>query len=145
MFHSGAAIAAVIAFWTFLAAVAIAGMVYDYRRRRLGLERLRVAIEHGQHLEPGTLARLLAQHPDREESQQAEDLRPYLHIGAVITIAAGIGVLIAGLWVGVDYPALRFPILGVAAIAICVGIGLRISVWVLQRYPCTAVPPDRPA
>lgn len=145
MFHSGAAIAAVIAFWMFLATVAVAGIIYDYRRRRLGMEALRVAVEHGQHLEPGTLERLLAQQRDRELPRQSEDLRPYLHIGAVITIAAGIGVLIAGLWIGVDYPAFRFPILGLAAIAICVGIGLRISVRVLQRYPSPAAPPDRPA
>ncbi len=144
MLNSGAAIGAVIAFWMFLASVAIAGMVYDYRRRRLAMETLRMAVEHGQHLEPGTLERLLARHRD-EVPQQAEDLRPYLHIGAVITIAAGIGVAIAGLWIGIDYPSFRFPILGIAAIAICVGIGLRISVRVLQRYPSPAAPPDRPA
>jgi Domain of unknown function (DUF6249) len=143
MLNSGATVAAVIAFWAFLAAVAIAGMVYDYRRRRLAMETLRMAVEHGQHLEPGTLERLLARH-HAEEPQQTEDLRPYLHIGAVITIAAGIGVLIAGLWIGQDYPAFRFPIIGIAAIAICVGIGLRISVRVLQRYP-PAARPDRPA
>ena len=144
MFNSGATIAAVIAFWVFLGSVAIAGMVYDYRRRRLAIETLRMAVEHGQHLEPGTLERLLARHHD-DVPQQNEDLRPYLHIGAVITIAAGIGALIAGLWVGIDYPAFRFPIIGIAAIAICVGIGLRISVRVLQRYPLSAAPPDRPA
>ena len=144
MFNSGAPIAAVIAFWMFLAVVAIGGMVYDYRRRRLAMEMLRMAVEHGQHLEPGTLERLLARHHDNEP-QQPEDLRPYLHIGAVITIAAGIGVLIAGLWIGNDYPAFRFPIIGLAAIAICVGIGLRISVRVLQRYQPPAAPPDRPA
>lgn len=144
MFNSGATIAAVIAFWMFLASVAIAGMVYDYRRRRLAIEALRMAVEHGQHLEPGTLERLLARHHD-DVPQQNEDLRPYLHIGAVITIAAGIGAVIAGLWVGIDYPAFRFPILGIGAIAICVGIGLRISVRVLQRYPLSAAPPDRPA
>jgi len=144
MLNSGATIAAVIAFWMFLAAVAIAGMVYDYRRRRLAMETLRMAVEHGQHLEPGTLERLLArQHHD--EPQQSEDLRPYLHIGSIITIAAGIGVFIAGLWVGIDYPAFRYPIIGIAVIAICVGIGLRISVWVLQRYQPPAAPPDRPA
>lgn len=144
MLNSGATIAAVIAFWGFLGTVAVAGMVYDYRRRRLAMETLRMAVEHGQHLEPGTLERLLARHHE-PEPQQAEDLRPYLHIGAVITIAAGIGVAIAGLWIGIDYPVFRFPILGIAAIAICVGIGLRISVRVLQRYPLAAAPPDRPA
>jgi hypothetical protein len=145
MFQSGAAVAAVIAFWIFVAAVAIAGMVYDYRRRRLAMETLRMAVEHGQHLEPAMLERILARHHQGEPQQQPEDLRPYLHIGAIITIAAGVGVLIAGLWIGVDYPAFRFPILGLAAIAICVGIGLRISVRALQRYPSPAAAPDRPA
>lgn len=144
MFHSGAAIGAVIAFWGFLAIVAVGGMVYDYRRRRLAMETLRMAVEHGQHLEPETLERLLARHHEGEP-QQIEDLRPYLHIGSIITIAAGIGVFIAGLWIGIDYPAFRFPILGIAAIAICVGIGLRLSVRALQRYPLAAAPPDRPA
>jgi hypothetical protein len=144
MLHSGAAVAAVIAFWMFLGAVAISGMVYDYRRRQLAMETLRMAVEHGQHLEPGTLERLLARH-HHDEPQQAEDLRPYLHIGAVLTIAAGIGVLIAGLFIGNEYPAFLYPIIGLGVIAICVGIGLRISVWVLRRYPSLAAPPDRPA
>ena len=38
------------AFWIFIGAVAIAGMITDYKRRRGGIEVLRLAIEKGQEV-----------------------------------------------------------------------------------------------
>jgi hypothetical protein len=39
-----------VAFWIFIGAVAVAGMITDYKRRRGGIEVLRLAIEKGQQL-----------------------------------------------------------------------------------------------
>jgi len=43
------------AFWISIAAVAIAGMITDYKRRRGGIEVLRLAIEKGQQLDPAVV------------------------------------------------------------------------------------------
>ena len=82
----GAGIAAVaIAFWVFITIVSIAGMLQDYRKRKLALEPLRIAIEHGQQLSPEIIATLLG----REERHETLDPRQ-LEVGGIITCAAGI-------------------------------------------------------
>src|SRR5690242_18117797 len=64
------AIAAVaIAFWIFVGVTAIAAMILDYRKRKLALEPLRIAIEHGQQLDPEIITRLLG----REERKESVD------------------------------------------------------------------------
>ncbi len=135
---------AFIAFWLFIAIMAIAGMAYDYRKKRLELDALRSAIEHGQNLDPAIVQKLLGQY-SQPQVDQPQDLRPYLHIGGIITICAGIGVALASLWVGLQFPVVKFPILGVGAIAVCVGIGLLLSARALKRYPPPERSPDRSA
>src|SRR5690242_6571274 len=48
-----------IAFWAFLAIASVAGIVADYKKRRLELEPLRAAIERGQQLDPALVQRLM--------------------------------------------------------------------------------------
>ena len=69
MQHSGELTAVAIVFWVFVAVVSIAGMIQDYRKRKLALEPLRIAIEHGQQLSPEIIATLLG----REERDKALD------------------------------------------------------------------------
>lgn len=136
---------AFVAFWLFVAVMAVFGMAYDYRRRRLEMESLQTAIEHGQHLDPAVLEKLLAgrRQPPADNPQ---DLRPYLHIGGIITIAAGIGIFVAGLYVGgMQFPVAKYPLLALGAFVVCIGIGLLVAVRALRRYPPTERSPDRTA
>jgi Domain of unknown function (DUF6249) len=135
---------AFIAFWVFIAIVAVAGMAYDYRKKQLEMEALRSAIEHGQNLDPAIVQKLLG-HYHQPPTDQPQDLRPYLHIGGIITISAGIGIALASLWVGLQFPVVKFPILGIGAIAVCIGIGLLLSARALKRYPPPERSPDRAA
>jgi hypothetical protein len=41
-----------VAFWIFIGAVAVAGIVTDYKRRRGSVDVIRMAIEKGQQLDP---------------------------------------------------------------------------------------------
>jgi hypothetical protein len=136
---------AFIFFWLFISVMAAFGMVYDYRKKRLEMDSLKTAIEHGQHLDPAFIERLLGQHRQQPQADDPRDLRPYLHIGGIITIAAGVGVFLAGLWVGLQFPVAKFPLLGLGAIAVCVGVGLLLSAHALKRYPPPERSPDRPA
>ena len=45
--------AAMVAFWMFLAIVSVAGIIYDYRKKRLAVETLRQAIQSGQQIDGG--------------------------------------------------------------------------------------------
>ena len=122
-----------VAFWVFLTVSAVSGMRYDFRKRQLAMESLRAAIERGQPLEPGVVEKLLARH--REPREDAlRDLEPYLQIGGIITIAAGIGVLLAAFLVGLQFPIARLPMLAAGVLAVCTGAGLLFCARVIDRY-----------
>jgi Domain of unknown function (DUF6249) len=111
-----------IAFWVFIAVVAVAGMIQDYRKRQLALEPLRTAIEHGQQLTPEILAKLFGQ----EEREQALDPK-LLRVGGIITCASGIGVALLAPFVALVFPPYHWIVLGVGVLAICVGVGLMVA------------------
>lgn len=132
IFNSLGGTVVAVAFWAFLAVSAVAGMRYDLERRKLAMDSLRAAIERGQTLEPGVVEQLLAQHRG-PEGNGLRDLEPHLQIGGIITIAAGIGLLIAAFFVGLQFPPAKLPMFGASALAICVGLGLLLAAGALGR------------
>lgn len=144
MNHAAGTLAFVV-FWLLVAVMAVFAMAYDYRKKRLEMESLRTAIEHGQQLDPAVLEKLfMGQRQPPADNPQ--DLLPYLHIGGIITIAGGIGIFLAGLWVGgMEFPVAKYPLLALGAFVVCIGIGLLVSVRALKRYPPPERAPDRAA
>jgi Domain of unknown function (DUF6249) len=128
MQHSGELTAVAIVFWVFVAVVSIAGMIQDYRKRKLALEPIRIAIEHGQQLSPEIIATLLG----REERDKALDPR-LLEVGGIITCAAGVGVAFVSIFLSGVFPPYHLVVMGVGVVAICVGIGLIIAAKSLRR------------
>jgi hypothetical protein len=133
-----------VAFWIFLGAAAVSAMRYDFKKRQLSMESLRAAIERGQQLDPGVVEKLLAQHrePDVDRPQ---DLQPYLQIGGIVTVAAGVGVSIAGVVLGLQFPVAKLPMMAAGVVAACVGVGLLIAARVLERYRTRAGGPGHMA
>jgi hypothetical protein len=120
--------AVAIAFWIFLAVVSVAGTIQDYRKRQLALEPLRAAIEHGQKLDPEVISRLLGQR------ERDDGLDPnLLHVGGIITCAAGAGVALLSAFVAAVFPPYHLLVLGVGVLAICVGVGLLIAARSLRH------------
>jgi hypothetical protein len=128
MQHSGELTAVAIVFWVFVAIVSIAGMLQDYRKRKLALEPLRIAIEHGQQLSPEIIATLLG----HEERDKPLDPR-LLEVGGIITCAAGVGVALLSLFLARVFPPYHLIASGVGVVAVCVGIGLIIAAKSLRR------------
>lgn len=128
--NSGGITAVSICFWVFLAIVSVAGIIQDYRKRKLALEPISKAIEHGQQLSPEVIDRLLGreQHPE----QQAVDPR-HLAIGGIITCASGVGLALLGIFFSMIQPLMLWIGFGVGATVACIGIGLIISAKYLQR------------
>ena len=128
MNHFGITIVSV-AFWVFLGVVVVAGTLQDYRKRKLALEPLRAAIEHGQQLSPEVIDRLLGR--DEQHPQQIDPKD--LHIGGIITCASGVGLALLSGFVALVFPPFHWLVLGVGVLALCVGIGLLIAAKSLRR------------
>jgi hypothetical protein len=111
-----------VAFWMFIGAVAIAGIVFDYQKRRLNVDLLRTLIEKGQSIDPAVLAKLM--------SPQTLDERvdpTHLKVGGIITNAAGVGLMFMAYFISRIAPVALYPILGSGVITICVGVGLIVG------------------
>jgi hypothetical protein len=118
-----------VAFWAFLAISAVAGIVADYKKRRLELAPLLAAIERGQQLDPAIVERLMTR-----EQRDSEPQPVYFRIGGIVTVAAGIGVGVLAFLVDRFAPMGFYPTLGAAVLAVCVGTGLLICARVIDRH-----------
>lgn len=116
-----------VAFWMFLAVAAVAGIIGDYKKRRLALEPLKLAIERGQQLDPAIIEQLLA-------GQKEPPLQPEkLQLAGIITIASGVGLAVLSLFLAQVNPKLPYVLLGVCGAAVCVGTGLLLAAKILAR------------
>jgi hypothetical protein len=117
-----------VAFWIFVGAVAVAGIVTDYKRRRGSVDVIRIAIEKGQQLDPALIEKLTS------NERRAERIDPlHMKLGSIITIASGVGICLLGIFMNGASPGAFYPIFGAGLVAICVGIGLRIASKVLAE------------
>lgn len=116
-----------VAFWIFIGAVAVAGIVTDYKRRRGSVEVIRMAVEKGQQLDPTLIEKLTS-------NQRAERIDPlHMNLGGIITIASGVGICLMGLFTVGASTSAGLPIFGAGLVAICVGVGVRIASKVLAE------------
>jgi hypothetical protein len=110
-----------VAFWIFIGAAAVAGIVTDYKRRRGSVDIIRMAIEKGQQLDPALIEKLTS-------SERAEQIDPsHLKLGGIITIASGIGIGLLSLFISRIAPVALYPILGGGVLVCCVGAGLLVG------------------
>jgi hypothetical protein len=120
--------AVAIAFWIFVTVAAVAGIAADYKKRRLAYEPLRAAIERGQQLDPALVERLLRPEPDK-------GINPlYLQVGGIITLSAGVGIVILAFLLNQVAPVAFYPVLGGGVVTACVGTGLLIAARAVSRY-----------
>jgi hypothetical protein len=116
------------AFWLFIGAAAVAGIVTDYKRRRGRLEVLRMAIEKGQQLDPVLIEKLTT------NQHGAERIEPIqIKLGGIITTAAGVGICLMSFFISRVALVALYPILGSGVLVICVGAGLLIGAKALAE------------
>jgi hypothetical protein len=115
-----------VAFWLFIGAVAIAGMIAEHNKRRLGVDLLRAMIDKGQPLDPALVEKVMSQQPSDEPTDPL-----YLKLGGIIVTAAGIGLLPMAYFIGKLAPIAVYPILGSGVITIFVGAGLLVGAKVI--------------
>lgn len=116
------------AFWLFIGAAAVAGIVTDYKRRRSGIEVLRMAVEKGLQLDPALIEKLTSS-GHHEGQVEAVDVK----LGGIITAASGVGICLLSFFISRVFPVAFYPTLGGGVLVICVGIGLLIGAKVLAE------------
>jgi hypothetical protein len=124
--HGGEYLVA-IAFWVFVGTVAVAGIITDYKRRRLNIDLLRYSIEKGQPIDPGLVDKLIS-HERLERGAKPEDLQ----MAGIITTASGVGLCILAVFIKQVADWALYPIMGAGVLVICVGIGLIIAANALR-------------
>jgi hypothetical protein len=115
-----------VAFWLFVGAAAVASIIADHKKRRLGVDLLRAMIEKGQPLDPALVEKVMSQHAS---DQRIDPI--YLKLGGIIVTAAGTGLLPMAYFIGKLAPIAVYPILGSGVITIFVGVGLLVGAKVI--------------
>lgn len=127
-FSLGAGLAA-LAFWGFLAAVVVAGIWYDIRKREAQQETIRRIVESGQPVDEKVMDRLLS-----AGKVGGERLDRAFGLAAMIVLPAALGLAFLALILGKAYAEAMLPILGAAALVACVGAGFFIAARFARRW-----------
>jgi hypothetical protein len=119
-----------VAFWIFVAVVAVASIWYAYERNRETQKTIRRAIEKGMKLDPAVIDKLVARRSGKPEDY---------YVGGFMCLAVGIGLPILGYCIGQsaiepEAQAAFGPLLGVGILVGLIGIGLIVcGKWIVGR------------
>lgn len=115
---------AAAAFWTFLAAVVVAGIWFAAREQREQHETMRRIVESGRDIDADVIDRIF--HGDKRPDRD-------LKIAGLIVIFVAPGLAILGWFLGQTSEKALMPLLGVASLVAFVGVGLLVAAKFAER------------
>jgi len=115
-------------FWIFLAAVVVAGIWFDARKRESQQETLRRIVESGQRVDQGMIEKFLKSGND--DNRTDRDLK----IGGIITMSVAPGLLLMGFFFSRFEEKMMDVMLGVALLVGIVGVGLYTAGKMSERW-----------
>lgn len=127
-FSLGAGLAA-LAFWGFIAAVVVAGIWYDIRKKESQQETIRRIVESGQPIDEKVMNRLLS-----AGRAGGERLDRAFALTALILLPAAVGLAILGYVLGLQFADAKLPLFGAAALVACVGLGFLVAARFARRW-----------
>lgn len=127
-FSLGAGLAS-LAFWGFIASVVVAGIWYDVRKREAQQETIRRLFESGRDIDPAVMDRLLSNSGDK-----ADRLDRAFKMTGWILLPAAVGLVVLGMVLGIQVPDAKLPLLGVAGLVGCLGLGFLAAARMAQRW-----------
>ncbi len=127
MINTGAGVAA-IGFWLFLAAIVVAGMWYDIRKREAQQRTLRSMLESGQAIDEDLVDKLLS-----ASSGGTARLARELQVWGVVVLFTAPGLALLAWFIALQYAPALYPILGAAALVGFIGIGLVVAARIAGR------------
>jgi hypothetical protein len=114
-----------------IAGVLIALITSSQKKNQARLEFLRSAMERGVELNPELIDKVM--HPSK--SAAARQAFPRGHgarVAGILVIAFGVGYAILACLIAIGSPDARLPMLGVACLFACIGVGLLVVSRVLR-------------
>ena len=114
-------------FWLFVAVIVVAGIWNQVRKREVEHETLRRMIEGGQPLDQRLTDRLLPLN-----GNSSEQLDVHLKTGGIIALFLAPGLALLGWFLGQQSERALLPLLGVAALVACIGLGLMVASAVVR-------------
>ena len=120
---------AALAFWGFVAAVAVAGIWNGIRKRESQHETVRRLIESGQPIDDGLLEKL-ALVGDGESKRPDRDF----YITGLWLLPVSVGLGFFALILGSQVPDALAPLLGASALTACLGIGWLVAAKIAARW-----------
>ena len=117
-----------LGFWIFIAAIVVAGIWFDVRKRESQQETLRRVVESGQEIDPAIIDKILA--AGKELSRIDRDLR----VSGLIVIFLSPGLAVFGWFLAKLRPEIMSVMLGVALLVGFIGIGLLVAAKVAERW-----------
>ena len=127
-FTLGAGLAS-LAFWGFIAAVVVAGIWFDIRKREAQHETVRRIVESGKAIDEELMDKLLSL-----GSGKTERLDRGFKITGLIMLPTAVGLAIFGYVLGMQYPESQYPLFGAAALVGCLGLGFMVAANVARRW-----------
>jgi len=115
-------------FWLFLAAVVVAGIWFDARKRESLQETLRRVVESGKEINPAVIDKLLG------ASGGSERVDRELKVAGLIVIFIAPGLAVLGWFLAALDERLLGIMLGVSALVGFVGAGLLVAGKVSERW-----------
>ena len=116
-----------LGFWIFIAAIVVAGIWFDARKREIQQETLRRIVESGKEIDAAMLDKLIA--AGKGDSRQDQDLKT----SGVIMIFIAPGLAIMGWFMSALAEPLLKILLGAAFLVAFIGIGMMVAGKVSER------------
>lgn len=117
-----------IAFWAFVAVIIVAGIWDSQKKRDAKLETVRRLLEHQRDVDPALVERLLSMHGSDKPAERD------LMVGGIVALSAAPGLAVLGWALSFIAAEAMYPLLGAAALAGCVGIGLLVAARQVHRH-----------
>ena len=117
-----------LGFWLFLAAVVVASIWFDARKRESQQETLRRVVESGQQVDMAVIDRMLAtsggsERPDRD-----------LKVAGIIMMFVAPGLSVLGWFLGRFNDKIFGIMIGVGLLVLIIGIGLYVAGKMIERW-----------
>ncbi|MBS0470471.1 MAG: hypothetical protein JSR60_05325 [Proteobacteria bacterium] len=109
-------------FWIFILVIVLGGIVSRIIRSHQREKTIRLAIEKGVSLDPGTLNSL------QRSASNPDDTRAGLLTGAITTFSVGAGLMVMGFVLSLDGQGdALHPLMAVGGLLWCIALGLFVS------------------
>lgn len=118
----------VLGFWIFLAAVVVAGIWTDARKRESQQETLRRVVESGQQLDTALIDKMLATR--ESDSRVDRDMK----VTAVIMLSIAPGLIVLGWFLSKFNEKILGVMFGVASLVGLIGIGFFVAGKLYERW-----------